>query len=74
MNIIVGSHVWVEDPAEAWIDGEVFRINGEEVHVHTTSGKTVCCNELVCDVYSITCDDIFLSISKVQCAKKKKNY
>lgn len=41
VNIIVGSHVWVEDPAEAWIGGEVLRISGEEVHVHTQSGKTV---------------------------------
>lgn len=41
-NIIVGSHVWVEDPVLAWIDGEVFKINGNEVHVHTTNGKTVC--------------------------------
>lgn len=41
VNIIVGSQVWVEDPTEAWIDGEVFRINGEEVHIHTTNGKTV---------------------------------
>ncbi|KAF3439646.1 hypothetical protein FNV43_RR17924 [Rhamnella rubrinervis] len=44
VNIIVGSHVWVEDPAEAWIDGEVFRINGEEVHVHATNGKTLSAN------------------------------
>lgn len=44
VNIIVGSHVWVEDPAQAWIDGEVFRINGEEVHIHTTDGKTVVSN------------------------------
>ncbi|XP_015889296.3 myosin-17 isoform X1 [Ziziphus jujuba] len=44
VNIIVGSHVWVEDPVEAWIDGEVFRINGEEVHVHTTNGKTLTTN------------------------------
>lgn len=43
VNIIVGSHVWVEDPVAAWIDGEVFRIRGEEVHVHTTNGKTVSC-------------------------------
>ncbi|KAJ4823434.1 hypothetical protein Tsubulata_039524 [Turnera subulata] len=43
-NIIVGSHVWVEDAALAWIDGEVFKINGEEVHVHTTTGKTVVAN------------------------------
>ncbi|XP_021901980.1 myosin-17-like [Carica papaya] len=41
VNIIVGSHVWVEDPVLAWVDGEVFKINGEEVHVHTTNGKTV---------------------------------
>lgn len=41
VNIIVGSHVWVEDPVQAWIDGEVFKINGEEVHVRTTEGKTV---------------------------------
>ncbi|KGN66272.1 myosin-17 [Cucumis sativus] len=44
VNIIVGSHVWIEDPKLAWIDGEVFRINGEEVHVRTTNGKTVVAN------------------------------
>ncbi|KAK2412429.1 Myosin family protein with Dil domain-containing protein [Trifolium repens] len=41
VNIIVGSHVWVEDPALAWIGGEVTKINGEEVHVRTGDGKTV---------------------------------
>ncbi|KAJ8649902.1 hypothetical protein MRB53_002925 [Persea americana] len=41
VNIVVGSHVWVEDPVLAWIDGEVFRINGHAVHVHCTNGKTV---------------------------------
>ncbi|KAM0932705.1 putative myosin ATPase [Dioscorea sansibarensis] len=40
-NIVIGSHVWVEDPSLAWIDGEVFRINDQEVHVRTTNGKTV---------------------------------
>ncbi|RVX05381.1 Myosin-17 [Vitis vinifera] len=44
VNIIVGSHVWVEDPVLAWIDGEVFRINSQEVHVHITNGKTVVTN------------------------------
>lgn len=39
--IIVGSHVWVEDPHLAWIDGEVTRINGENIHVKTKTGKTV---------------------------------
>ncbi|KAF3960594.1 hypothetical protein CMV_014708, partial [Castanea mollissima] len=43
-NIIVGSHVWVEDPSLAWIDGEVLRINGEEVNAQTTNGKKVVAN------------------------------
>ena len=41
MNIEVGSHVWVEDPDAAWIDGEVLEVNGDEVKVSCTSGKTV---------------------------------
>ncbi|XP_057535565.1 myosin-17-like [Amaranthus tricolor] len=41
VNIIIGSHVWVEDSKLAWIDGEVIRISGDDVHVRTTSGKTV---------------------------------
>ncbi|KAF7148962.1 hypothetical protein RHSIM_Rhsim03G0230800 [Rhododendron simsii] len=41
VNIIVGSHVWVEDPVLAWVDGEVIRLSGQEVHVRTSSGKTV---------------------------------
>jgi myosin-5 len=42
--IIVGSHVWVEDPHLAWIDGEVTRIDGINVHVKTKKGKTVVTN------------------------------
>ncbi|KAG7592025.1 Myosin head motor domain [Arabidopsis thaliana x Arabidopsis arenosa] len=42
--IIVGSHVWVEDPHLAWIDGEVTRIDGENIHVKTKTGKTVVTN------------------------------
>lgn len=41
VQIIVGFHVWVEDPVLAWIDGEVTSINGHEVHVKTTDRKTV---------------------------------
>ncbi|KVI01180.1 Dil domain-containing protein [Cynara cardunculus var. scolymus] len=44
VNIIVGSHVWVEDPSLAWIDGEVTRINGQELHVHATNGKKIVTN------------------------------
>ncbi|ONM40812.1 myosin1 [Zea mays] len=39
VNIIVGSHVWVEDPNLAWIDGEVISIKNNEVHVQTSNGK-----------------------------------
>ncbi|KAK7267491.1 hypothetical protein RIF29_20165 [Crotalaria pallida] len=40
-NPIVGSHVWVEDSDVAWIDGEVLEVNGDEIKVLCTSGKTV---------------------------------
>ncbi|CAA7395580.1 unnamed protein product [Spirodela intermedia] len=40
-NIAVGSHVWVEDPTLAWIDGQVTLINGEEAEIHTSNGKKV---------------------------------
>ncbi|CAK7327357.1 unnamed protein product [Dovyalis caffra] len=38
---IVGSFVWVEDPEEAWMDGEVVEVNGEDIIANCTSGKTV---------------------------------
>lgn len=41
VNIIVGSHVWAEDPEAAWIDGEVIQINGSDATIATTNGKTV---------------------------------
>ncbi|WJX11886.1 Myosin-6 [Trifolium repens] len=40
-NPIVGSQVWVEDSDVAWIDGEVLEVNGDEIKVLCTSGKTV---------------------------------
>ncbi|XP_059632269.1 myosin-8-like [Cornus florida] len=45
VHILVGSHVWVEDPEEAWIDGEVLEANGEEITINCTSGKTVVANK-----------------------------
>ncbi|KAL2510788.1 Myosin-11 [Abeliophyllum distichum] len=44
VNIIVGSHIWVEDPEDAWLDGQVTKINGQEVEVHTSNGKQVVAN------------------------------
>ncbi|RWR87879.1 IQ motif [Cinnamomum micranthum f. kanehirae] len=41
VNIIVGSHVWVEDQELAWLDGQVSQINGEEAEIQTSDGKTV---------------------------------
>ncbi|GER37137.1 myosin XI [Striga asiatica] len=44
VNIIVGSHVWVEDPVLAWVDGQVNRIDGQDVHIQTTNGRKVVAN------------------------------
>lgn len=41
VTITVGSQVWVEDTDEAWIDGEVVEVKGDEIIVSCTSGKTV---------------------------------
>ncbi|KAA8548907.1 hypothetical protein F0562_000591 [Nyssa sinensis] len=40
-TIVVGSHVWAEDPEVAWIDGEVVEVNDEEIKINCESGKTV---------------------------------
>ncbi|KAG9452106.1 hypothetical protein H6P81_005010 [Aristolochia fimbriata] len=44
VNIIVGSHVWVEDPGTAWIDGEVTKISGTSAEIDTSNGKKVTAN------------------------------
>ncbi|KAG9452018.1 hypothetical protein H6P81_004922 [Aristolochia fimbriata] len=44
VNIIVGSHVWVEDPDAAWIEGEVIEIKGTDATIVTTDGNTVVVN------------------------------
>ncbi|XP_020405108.1 myosin-17 isoform X1 [Zea mays] len=44
LNIVIGSHVWVEDKDLSWVDGEVSRIDGKKAHVRTTKGKTVIAN------------------------------
>ncbi|XP_034685365.1 myosin-6-like isoform X2 [Vitis riparia] len=49
VKVVVGSHVWVEDPEIAWIDGEVVEVNGEEIKIICTSGKTIVAN--ASDVY-----------------------
>ncbi|XP_051118886.1 myosin-11-like [Andrographis paniculata] len=41
VNIIVGSHVWVEDPDVAWIEGEVTKINGQDIEVEGSNGKKI---------------------------------
>ncbi|KAA8527842.1 hypothetical protein F0562_035289 [Nyssa sinensis] len=44
-NIVVGSHVWVEDSEVAWIDGEVVEVNGEEIKINCELGKIVVANK-----------------------------
>ncbi|OMO72005.1 IQ motif, EF-hand binding site [Corchorus capsularis] len=41
VNIIVGSHVWVEDPDEAWLDGEVLKIADKNAEIQTSTGKRI---------------------------------
>ncbi|XP_049406018.1 myosin-6 [Solanum stenotomum] len=41
ISLPAGSLVWVEDPDVAWIDGEVLEVNGSDIKVLCTSGKTV---------------------------------
>ncbi|KAJ8451192.1 hypothetical protein Cgig2_013964 [Carnegiea gigantea] len=44
VNFVTGSLVWVEDPEEAWIDGEIVEVNGEDIKINCTTGKTVVAN------------------------------
>ncbi|KAL5768174.1 hypothetical protein ACOSP7_014744 [Xanthoceras sorbifolium] len=44
VNIIVGSHVWIEDPELAWIDGQVLKITGQNVEVQASNGKKITAN------------------------------
>ncbi|WVZ81858.1 hypothetical protein U9M48_029189 [Paspalum notatum var. saurae] len=44
VNIIVGSHVWAEDPEICWVDGEVVKINGEDAEIQVTNGKKIVAN------------------------------
>ncbi|KAK8712719.1 hypothetical protein V6N13_147948 [Hibiscus sabdariffa] len=41
VNITVGSHVWIEDPDDSWIDGVVSKITGKDAEVKASSGKTI---------------------------------
>lgn len=41
IHYVVGSLVWVEDQEEAWLDGEVVEVNGEELTVNCTTGNIV---------------------------------
>ncbi|RHN49424.1 putative myosin ATPase [Medicago truncatula] len=41
VNIIVGSHVWIEDPDISWVDGQVSKITGQDAEIETTNGKKV---------------------------------
>ncbi|GMI96152.1 myosin XI B, ARABIDOPSIS THALIANA MYOSIN XI B, MYOSIN XI-8, MYOSIN XI B [Hibiscus trionum] len=40
-SILVGSHVWVEDPDDAWLDGEVTEVKGDDIKINSTSGKQI---------------------------------
>lgn len=46
VNIIVGTHVWVEDQTEAWTDGQVTKIKGDQAEILGANGKQVQCYKL----------------------------
>lgn len=46
VNIIVGTHVWVEDQTEAWTDGQVTKIKGDQAEILGANGKQVLCFKL----------------------------
>ncbi|KMZ68017.1 Myosin-11 [Zostera marina] len=48
-NIIVGSHVWCEDPEVSWVDGQVTKINGNKVEIQASHGKTI--NTILSKIY-----------------------
>lgn len=54
VNIIVGTHVWVEDPKVAWIDGQVTKITGKDVEIETTNGNKVSYAHLTLSSNTIT--------------------
>jgi len=41
VNIIVGSHVWVEEPDVAWLDGVVIKITKDEAEIETSKRNKV---------------------------------
>ena len=47
MNIIVGSHIWVENPKIAWNDSEVTEINGRDATIIAFNGKTISFSHLI---------------------------
>lgn len=45
LNFVVGSHVWIEDPDEAWMDGEIVESKDDEITVSCESGMKVSLQE-----------------------------
>lgn len=41
-SIAVGSHVYAPDSEDAWIEGEVLGVSGEDLTIKCTNGKQVC--------------------------------
>lgn len=48
-KVSVGSHVWVEDPEEAWIDGEVEDANSDEITVNCSGKTVIACENILLD-------------------------
>lgn len=66
VSLGVGSLVWVQDPDVAWIDGEVLEVNGADIKISCTSGKTVCYDVASSDSSEVVNDNLFLVLRNVQ--------
>jgi hypothetical protein len=55
LNFFVGSHVWVEDPDVAWIDGEILESNDQEITISNESGTKVSLLKSICISLILAC-------------------
>jgi len=81
LNYVAGSHVWLEDPELAWIDGEIQESNKDEVTIIFESGTrvsllnhiyvSVADTQRVPTTFSLSCATRYITVSNIKKKKKK---
>jgi myosin-5 len=62
LNFFVGSHVWVEDPDVAWIDGEILESKDQEITISNESGTKVSLLESICISLHVILDFVYITL------------